>query len=335
MKIKKVVLVHFFLILIGNYYSQDASVIFTNNVKSTVTIETDIGLGSGFFVAENIIATNYHVIEGAKKASFYLNNAKIKYEIAGYVGVNKDADLILLQVVNYKGKPLKISTSNVKQGQKVYVLGSPKGLPATISDGIISGLRNINGKELIQITAPISPGSSGGPVLNSKGELIGVSVSQLAEGQNINFAVPKEYLQNLINNKLPMPQSIETLYPAQKKLEESKSDKYYYSITSISEYSYRHEKILSNYPVKNYLIVLDINGLNISIFENNKKILLLKITDIKMLTADNNEQVLKAFIDDKEYHYCMFYSDTKKITFVPFNLTNSSLIYNWDEVIIK
>lgn len=209
---KKIIILLIITSFVRTIIAQDATVIYKNTVNSTVTIETDIGLGSGFFVSENIIVTNYHVIEGAREAYCYTNNSSTKYKIEGYLGVDKSADLILLKVTGLNRIALKIATSSASQGQKVYVIGSPKGLPATISDGIVSGLRDFEGYKLIQITAPISPGSSGGPVLNLKGELIGVSVGQYKEGQNLNFAIPKSYLELLLNFRTSEPLSITTLY---------------------------------------------------------------------------------------------------------------------------
>ena len=197
---------------ISHYFSQDASLIYNKTVNSTVTIETDIGLGSGFFVAPNIIATNYHVMEGALNATCYLNNSNTKYKIDGYLAADKSVDLILLKVSTLNKPAIKFASTTFSIGNKVYVIGSPKGLPATISDGIISGMRDYEGYKYIQMTAPISPGSSGGPVLNSAGELIGISVSQLTEGQNLNFAIPKSYLETLLNYKKDSPMGLSTLY---------------------------------------------------------------------------------------------------------------------------
>jgi len=178
--------------------AQDATVIYKNTVGSTVTIETDIGLGSGFFIKENVIATNYHVIEGATEAYCYTNNSSSRFKIEGFLAVDKTIDLILLKVVGLNRPSIKMASVEVSPGQKVYVIGSPKGLPASISDGLVSGLRDFEGYKLIQITAPISPGSSGGPVLNGSGELIGVSVGQYNEGQNLNFAIPISNLAVLL-----------------------------------------------------------------------------------------------------------------------------------------
>ena len=192
-------------------FSQDAKLIYKNAVNSTVTIETDKGMGSGFFVGKNIIATNYHVIEGATIAYCFTNNSDTKYNIEGFLAIDTSADLILLKVEGLNGTSLKMASKSVVVGQKIFVLGSPKGLPATISDGLVSGLRNFNEHKFIQITAPISPGSSGGPILNSNGELVGVSVGQINGGQNLNFAIPKSYLQLLLNSKKINPEILTNL----------------------------------------------------------------------------------------------------------------------------
>jgi hypothetical protein len=82
-------------------------------------------------------------------------------------------------------------------------VGNPQGLEGTFSQGIVSGIREVGADRLLQITAPISPGSSGGPVLNAKGEVIGVSVATFRGGQNLNFAIPSDYLKTLLGKAGP------------------------------------------------------------------------------------------------------------------------------------
>ena len=229
---KNLLILSFVLSSVNHFFSQDASLIYKNTVNSTVTILTDDGQGSGFFVAPNIIATNYHVVEGATNASCILNNSDIEYKIDGYVGVDKSVDLILLKVSTLNKPAIKFAVTTASIGQKIYVIGSPQGLPATISDGIISGMRDFEGNKLLQMTASISPGSSGGPVLNSNGELIGISVSQLTEGQNLNFAIPKSYLQILLDFKKNTPSALSSLISSEKPKKEAPNS---YSVSIIGK----------------------------------------------------------------------------------------------------
>lgn len=159
-----------------------------------------LGFGSGFFVRENLIATNFHVIEGAAQGTAKLIGKYMTYTIEGITATDQANDLALLKVTAYGIKPLPLGNSiNVKIGATVYVAGNPLGLEGTFSDGIISSRRDRYTKERIQMTAPISPGSSGGPVLNRKGEVIGVSFMTIEGGQNLNFAIPSNYLLSLLS----------------------------------------------------------------------------------------------------------------------------------------
>ena len=162
---------------------------------------TLLGRGSGFFVRRNLIATNYHVIEGAARGTAKLVGKGITYTIEGVTATDKTNDLALLKITVYGVKPLPLGNSNtVRIGETIYVAGNPIGLEGTVSDGIISSRRDRYMKERLQMTAPISPGSSGGPVLNRKGKVIGVSVSGYHGFgvQNLNFAIPSNYLKTLL-----------------------------------------------------------------------------------------------------------------------------------------
>ncbi len=160
-----------------------------------------LGIGSGFFVKSNLIATNYHVIEGAAKGTAKLVGKNTTYNIEGVTATDKDNDLALLKVTANVIKPLSLGDSDkVRMSEKVYVASNPKGLKGTFSDGIISSRREKLTKERLQMTASISPGSNGGSVLNNKGEVIGVSVSvhRSLDAQNLNYAIPSKYLKKLL-----------------------------------------------------------------------------------------------------------------------------------------
>ena len=148
--------------------------------------------GSGFIVDENgTIVTALHVIAGATSVLVKLRNGAF-FLVDGVTAWDEKLDFAALTV---KGMELPVlhlgSAKTVKQGSRVIVVGSPKGLEQTASEGIVSALRGEAGeRELLQVTAPMSPGSSGGPVLNEAGEVIGAAIMQVQEGQNLNFAVP-------------------------------------------------------------------------------------------------------------------------------------------------
>jgi tetratricopeptide (TPR) repeat protein len=120
------------------------------------------------------------------------------FPIEKLISLDKDNDIAIFKV-DGKGLPtVKIAIGyKPKQGEGIFVIGNPLGLETTVSDGIISSLRG-KGK-LIQITAPVSEGSSGSPVFNSKGKVIGAATFYIKGGQNLNFAIPVKYVVNLLN----------------------------------------------------------------------------------------------------------------------------------------
>src|SRR6266540_4229075 len=159
-----------------------------------------LGLASGFFVNRDIIATNAHVIQGASRAYARRIGDKIKYDVRSIVALDEARDLALLQLEKATGTPLTLGDSDrLAVGDEVFAVGNPQGLEGTFSQGIVSGVRAVKGMSLLQITAPISPGSSGGPVLNAQAEVIGVAVATFRDGQNLNFAVPAKYLMALMS----------------------------------------------------------------------------------------------------------------------------------------
>ena len=120
----------------------------------------------------------------------------------------RERDLVILKISGGGAPTLTFGNSEMVQvGQTVYAAGNPQGLEGTFSQGIVSSIRELGTDKLLQITAPISPGSSGGPVLNSKGQVIGVSVATFRGGQNLNFAIPSDYLKALLGKTGP-PRSL-------------------------------------------------------------------------------------------------------------------------------
>jgi hypothetical protein len=164
-----------------------------------------LSLGSGFFVRDGEIASNLHVIEGAARGYAKLVGQKTKHDIQGITAFDPERDLVVLKISASGAPVLALGSSDaVLVGESVYAVGNPQGLEGTFSQGIVSSIREVGTDKLLQITAPISPGSSGGPVLNVKGEVIGVSVATFRGGQNLNFAIPSSYLKTLLAKSGPV-----------------------------------------------------------------------------------------------------------------------------------
>lgn len=178
------------------------------SVVSIITYnEADKALsqGSGFFITqEGEVITNRHVLEGASRADIVMSNGS-SYAITNVVAEDKDGDLVRVgaDLKGRKALSLIISASTPEKGERVMVIGSPMGLEMTVSDGIVSATREIpDFGRVLQITAPISSGSSGSPVLNMKGEVIGIATFIIVEGQNLNFAISAERLKELPRGKV-------------------------------------------------------------------------------------------------------------------------------------
>ena len=157
--------------------------------------------GSGFVIRDDQIATNYHVIDNMSIGGAKLVGKEDLYPIEATLAIEKNRDLAIINVVGIDVPALSLGDSDaVRIGDKVYVAGNPQGLEGSFSDGIISAIRGGSADKFFQMTAPISQGSSGGPVVNEKGEVIGISFATFLNGQNLNFAIPVNYLKALMPN---------------------------------------------------------------------------------------------------------------------------------------
>jgi hypothetical protein len=158
------------------------------------------GQGSGFFIGDGKIVTNAHVVQDAYSAE--VHGSLGLYENVTILKEDEDIDLALLQV-SATGEPrlrLAVARSRLRPGQRILAIGNPMGLDHTVSDGLISAVRGLPGEfQLVQISAPISPGSSGGPLLDMEGRVVGVTSAGISDGQNLNFAVGIETLQEFLS----------------------------------------------------------------------------------------------------------------------------------------
>jgi len=160
----------------------------------------EIKTGSGFIVSsDGQIVTNYHVISGGHSAKAKLGSGAF-FEVEGALAVSRDDDLAILKVAGTQLPALPLGDSDaLTLGEHVVSIGSPLGLSGSVSDGIVSGLREEAGARIIQTTAPASPGNSGGPLLNMSGQAIGVIAFKLRGGENLNFAVPIKAVRRLLD----------------------------------------------------------------------------------------------------------------------------------------
>src|SRR6218665_202528 len=201
-KIKRTV----FLLLLAplTIFGQAATEIAKAGIESTVSIvaldkiSQPLAYGSGFIIDDETIVTNVHVIEGCSSVYVLLNKQEKKYSVSGYVAIDRTNDLVILKASGLYGVKLTLGSETFPEiGEKIYAVGNPKGLNGTFSEGIISGIRGFTANQVLQITAPISPGSSGGPILNSAGQVVGIAFASFSAGQNLNLAIPVKYLSNL------------------------------------------------------------------------------------------------------------------------------------------
>ena len=154
--------------------------------------------GSGFFIdSSGRMITNFHVMEGAYSATATTLDGTV-YDVKYVIDYDSDIDIALIKIDVSGNEYLRMSDTPVVTGQKVYTIGSSLGLSGTLSDGIVStNSREIEGVEYIQITAPISHGNSGGPLLDEYAQVLGINTLVSTEGQNINFSLPIKDVENL------------------------------------------------------------------------------------------------------------------------------------------
>lgn len=173
--------------------------VFRKASPAIVTITTPDSFGSGVVIdPAGIIVTNLHVIRGAEKALVRLASGEV-YESVVIVGADSQKDLALLKIAGTALAVAEIGNSDEAPiGQSVYAIGAPKGLELTMSEGIVSGRRESPaGYQLIQTSAALSSGSSGGGLFDDMGRLIAITTSKLDDGENLNFSIPVNYVREI------------------------------------------------------------------------------------------------------------------------------------------
>lgn len=192
-----------------NELLNDNGDISTINDKDSTDKTSLKGNGSGFFVSGNVIATNHHVIDGAKEIKVFIQTEEsIKQYSAKVLTVDKINDLALITIedkdfVKYNTLPYQIASHTVDVGISIFTMGYPNasamGTEIKVTDGIISAKTGFQGNvSTYQISAPIQPGNSGGPMFTRDGQLVGITSSGISGAENVGYAIKSGYLNNLI-----------------------------------------------------------------------------------------------------------------------------------------
>jgi S1-C subfamily serine protease len=173
--------------------------------------EHPVAQGSGFLIStDGHVVTNYHVIREGVSAIVKLPNGA-SFHVDGVLASDKNRDVAIIKAHGVDFRTLSLGDSGRLQvGEEVVAIGNPLSLESTVSNGIVSAFRTDEneGGKFVQITAPISPGSSGGPLFNMAGEVVGITTSHIKGGENLNFAIPINALKPMLLSRLSKVQSL-------------------------------------------------------------------------------------------------------------------------------
>jgi serine protease Do len=170
----------------------------------TLKVESKSGeryVGAAFLaVKEGIAVTAWHVIFDAAKVTAKFSDGTT-CDVAGVIDYDEVKDIALVKVDAKQRPLLNLASAKPTVGMKTYVIGSPKGYEFSIGDGLLSQIQNVDGFNQYQVSCPFSPGNSGGPILNSRGEVVGIAAWTRNGAQNLNFATPVSELSRLDTEK--------------------------------------------------------------------------------------------------------------------------------------
>ena len=181
--------------------SSDFSGIIEENIKGVVTIQTNVAQGTGFLITDDgYIMTNAHVLSGARYANIYAYDSE-KYS-ASLIGYDSNLDVALLKISGTFNKIALGDSDSVRLGEKVIAIGNPLGLSFSTSEGIISARDREGSNNLpyyFQTDASLNPGNSGGPLINTRGEVIGINNFKISGGESLGFALEINYAREKVN----------------------------------------------------------------------------------------------------------------------------------------
>jgi S1-C subfamily serine protease len=183
--------------------SSDFSKVIEDAVKSVVTIKTNLGQGSGFVIADGgYVVTNEHVIDGISAAEIITYDGKT--HTVTLVGKNTNMDIALLKISETTYSPLILANSDsIQVGEKVIAIGNPLGLQFSVSEGIVSAVHRVGDNKIngyIQTDASLNPGNSGGPLIDTEGNVIGINNFKVSGSESLGFALESNYIKETVNN---------------------------------------------------------------------------------------------------------------------------------------
>ena len=162
-------------------------------------------VGSGFLaLGDGLAVTAWHLIHDARRVQAHFSDGT-SAEVVGLIDKNEKLDLALLQIKCDRRPQLKVAARPPVIGTRIYVVGSPGGFEFTLSEGLIGQIRSVDEVRYYQLSCPISPGDSGGPVLNERGEAVGVVSWRKADAQSLGFAIPAQGVAALRKSGPPQP----------------------------------------------------------------------------------------------------------------------------------
>lgn len=299
------------------------------NIIAPCTVEinaegdTFSSTGTGSFIDGNgTIITNYHVIESCHTINVTTQDGNV-HKVESVLGFNKERDLAIIKIDCQNEKFVTLKTGNLKTGEKIYTLGSSLGLTGTFSEGIISSSsREIENLEFIQITAPISSGNSGGPLVDEYGNVIGITTGAFTEGQNLNLAIPVKYIDEInrdteytINDFFLLSQGRVVQKPSEESQEEPEMDEnyvpvdigYFDSLEELGEAAQRNPSVFK-LPV-----AIQLKGTCIRTKDNELFIIMAKTNSERSRVYRFKNNLIEDSVDSQFGYSCQLYmiDDTK------------------------
>ena len=219
MKSKCLILIGLLMTRLAGGQSLPPEDIYQRLLPSVVTLTVENAAGEKFvasaFLAlgDGMAVTSWHVISDAARVSAKFSDGQT-VEVSGVIDRDERHDLALIKLGAANGAQVRLCTKNPRVGARAYVIGAPKGFEFSITDGLISQIQSVDGFDQYQVSCPISAGNSGGPVVNERGEVVGVASWTKRDAQGLSFATPASFLSSLNPARAATPFNLQAVAQA-------------------------------------------------------------------------------------------------------------------------